>query len=128
MAFDYSKFVLLAQEKIGDTGRAIKVQKLSATPADAAKPWKGPASPTVATEVDTVGTFLEIFSFLKLGLEVIDENLLKRVDQVVLIPQVSTDIKEYDTIVDGSVTWKIDWVRLLKPGDTILLYWVGVKR
>lgn len=128
MALDYTEFVTIAKELIGDAGRSIKVQRLSATAADAAKPWKGPSSPTVATEVTTTGLFLEIFSFLKLGLEVTDDNLLKRIDQVVLIAQTPSDISEYDTIVDGTTTWKIDWVRVLKPGSTILIYWAGVTR
>jgi hypothetical protein len=127
-AIDYDEMALIAQEMIEETGRSIKVQKLSAVPADSTKPLKGPATPTVATDIPVFGTFVEVFSFIKLGMEVVDENLLKSVDQGVLVAQASTDIEKFDVIFDNGITWKIEWCRVLKPGSTVLLHWFGVKR
>lgn len=125
---DYAEFVELAQELIDGSGRSVKVQQLSGAIADAAKPWNGPGAPTVLTERTLIATFLELFSFIKLGVEIIDEDLLKRTEKVVMIAPLDIDISEFHLIEDDGVIWKIEWARVLKPGPTLLLYWFGVKR
>lgn len=125
---DYEEFAELAQELIGESGRPITMQKLSASIADPAMPWKGPGAPTLLASQATMGTFVELFSFIKLGLETIDNELLKRSEQVVMVPPGTVDVEKYDLILDGSVLWKIEWARVLKPGPDVVLYWFGVSR
>lgn len=126
-ALDYNELVLVAQELIADTGRAITLQKLSATAADVNKPWNGPATPTVSTSVNTVGTFVP-HQGSDLGKTLVSEELLARCEQVLLVAPTQSDISEMNFVVDTSIKWKIDWVQVLKPGATIVLYVFGVSR
>jgi len=124
---DYARAVALAQRLIDKNGRGITVQQLSATPADANKPWKGAGAPTVAAQATPKGVFVPA-SGNDLSSFGIDNELLKRVEQVVLIAADGTNaFDEFHRISDG-VLFKIEWVRVLKPGDTVIIYAMGVKR
>lgn len=128
---DYARFVALAQRLIEANGREITVQKLDATPEEEAKPWNGPGEPTVDEdeEVETYAVNLSHASTVDLGALGIDEDLLKRVERVLLVAANGTDeLDTFQQILDGEETWGIDWVRTLKPGPTTILYVFGVKR
>jgi len=128
-ALDYDEFTTLALELIRDTGREITIEKLLAAPQDEDKPWRGVGTDgqTVEASVDTFGTFVPP-SGTDLGQIVTDKELLKRVEQVVLVPGNEEPIELYTSILDGGSRWKIDWAQVLKPGDTIVLYAFGIKR
>jgi hypothetical protein len=125
---DYARAVALAQRLILKNGRAIDVIRFSPTAADANKPWRGPGTPTVAQTVSTTAVFLPHASLGDLGKLGIDEEMLKRVEQVALVAGGATDLSSFNAFVDGGSRWKIDWVRELKPGSTSVLYAIGVKR
>ena len=125
---DYARAVALAQRLITKNGRAITVQQLGSIPADVTKPWKGAANPTVVNSVETVGVFVPHAGSEDLGKFLVDEELLKRVEQVVLIAGGGTDLTTYQQVLDEGSVWKIDWIRGLKPGSVTVLYAVGVKR
>lgn len=129
MALDYEELVAVALELITDTGRAITFEKLSGEPADEDKPWRGSGADGQVPEstVDTVGTFVPA-SGNDLGEIVRNKELLKAVDQVVLVPGNEEPLEDYTTILDKDERWKIEWVQVLRPGDTVVLYAVGVKR
>lgn len=126
---DYEELLAVTLELITDTGRAITIEKLSAEAQDEEKPWRGVGTdgPTVESSVDTVGTFVPA-SGMDLGQIVKDKELLKRVEQVVLVPGNEEPIELYTRIVDAGDLWKVDWVQVLKPGDTVMLYAFGIKR
>lgn len=125
---DHSDFIALAQELIAEEGRAITVQQLGATPADNAKPWQGPATPTVTTDADVFGVFLPVSSLQDLGFKSEDDDLIKRADQVILVPPTTVDLRDMHQVLDKSVVWKIEWVQVLEPGDQVILYAFGVSR
>lgn len=125
---DYARAVALAQRLINKNGRTITVQQLSSTPVDANKPWKGPNAPTVLASATPKGVFLPVSSLNELGLFVADDELLKRVEQVVLIAADGTNAFDTFHRVSDGVLYHIDWVRTLKPGDTVILYAMGIKR
>lgn len=125
---DHTEFVELAQELIAEEGRAITLQTLGATPADATKPWRGPAAPTVTTDEDVIGVFLPISSMDDLGFIAKDDDLLKRADQVLLVAPTMVDLRNMDRVLDKSVVWKVEWVKVLEPGDQVILYAFGVCR
>lgn len=58
---NYIELATKAQDIITRFGRAITLEKIDRTPADAAKPWRGPtdpeASPTATLSLD--GVFIE---------------------------------------------------------------------
>lgn len=114
---------------IAKNGRKIKVQRLSATAADSNKPWQGAGEPTSAQEISTVGAFIPHTGLQDLGKYLdVDEELLKRCDQVVLIPGMATDLGQFNMVLDDSVKYSIEWVRALKPGTVTTLYAMGLRR
>lgn len=125
---DYVKATALALKLIQKNGTAISVQKLSATAADATKPWKGAGTPTVDQSVNTHGVFLPHASTQDLGVFGIDDEMMKRVEQVALVPGQATDLSTFHQLTRGGVAYKIDWFRALKPADITVLYAFGVKR
>lgn len=122
----------LAQRLIEKNGSEIQALKLSATPADSDKPWQGPGAPTVATTTNVDAVMLPHASTVDLGVFGIDGELLKRCDEVYLIPGqgAGIDLKTYHLLSLSGVRRKIEWVRELRfaPLDVSVIYAVGVKR
>lgn len=127
MLIDYAELVAVAQELIEGTGREVTFQKLSATAADTNKPWRGAATPTVESAADLIATFVPATGG-GMGRELVSEEMLKRVDQVCLVAPSAYDMEDFNTVVDGGVTWGVEWVYQLKPGSTVLLWVLGVKQ
>jgi hypothetical protein len=128
--YDYTEDLALARELITEFGRLVTAQRLSSAPADSNKPWKGPGTPTVDKTHKTTAAFVPA-SGADLGRFVQDKELLRRCEQVALLPgtgKVSVDLNDFHFLLDEKVTWKIEWVRELKPGPLSLLYVIGVKR
>jgi hypothetical protein len=123
---DYARAVALAQRLIEANGRDTVLQRLDATPADADMPWKGPGTPTVAAEYERVGVFLPHNGTEDLGRYLFDSELLKRCDQVALIAGGDDDLSVCNQLNDSGKKWRITWIRELKPGDTTVLYAIGV--
>lgn len=124
---DFVKLAATVNRLINKNGRTVGIQKLSAAAADADKPWKGPGTPTVETQVDCKGVFVPA-SGTDLGKELVSEELLARVDQVVLVGPNATPLEPFTAVLDDGVRWRIEWVQVLKPADVILLYVFGVCR
>lgn len=123
---DHSKFVALANRLIEKHGRLVTLQKLSAGPADAAKPWLGAGVPTVAESIDLLAVFVPAAGS-DLGKYISDESLLKRVNQVALVQPAQEGLELFEQMLDGSL-FKIEWVQVLKPADQTVLYFMGVNR
>ncbi len=121
---DYAELVATVRELIAGTGRTVTFGKLSAAAGDSAKPWKPTGAPTT---VDTPATFVPVSSAQDLGLMIKDDELSKRISQVCLVaPHEVQDLQTFNTITDGGTKWRIEWVSVLKPGDTALLLAMGV--
>lgn len=127
-AIDYSAFVELADELIEDSGRELIFQRLSSTAADASKPWQGAATPTVVETVSAVPGVFVPASGSGLGRNLVSDELLKKVDQVVLVAGRAEDLEDFDLVVDADVKWRIEWAQVLRPGDLVVLYFFGVCR
>lgn len=124
---DAAKTLAFAQRIIKKNGRPIVFQLLSATPADATKPWKGAQAPTVAKSFSTYGAFVPLTGRVDLSSMAIDDEMLKRVEQVVLVAG-GTELDAYNQIVDTAITYRIDWFKKLRPGPTTFLYAFGACR
>lgn len=125
---DYARAQALALKLITKNGKAITFQRLDATVADPNKPWKGAGEPTVAQSVNTVAVSLPHASLVDLGFNSVDDELLKRTEQVLLVPGGATDLEPFTNVLDQGVRWGVTWVRTLKPADVTVLYAFGVKR
>lgn len=123
---NYVKLAATAQRLIDKTGRMTTLQRLSSKPEDEDKPWKGPGSPTVIQTKELKATFVPASGGL--GRDLVDEELLKRVDQVALIAPSDIDLEAFNLILDGGSQWRVEWIQTLRPADIVLLYIFGVKR
>lgn len=122
----YDKFVQTANRLIEKYGREITLQKLSSEVADAQKPWKGSSVPTIEDSLSVKAVFVST-SDSDFAFNVIDDELLKRADEVALFQPIQEGLETYNKIID-STNWKIMWFKVLKPADKTVLYMIGVSR
>lgn len=132
MAFDYTEVLATAQELTEEFGRAITVQRLGTTPADASKPWRGQADPAspVAEEVVLHGVAVPPDSLIRLGLEVQSSELVQRSKLIFISAPdaLTTDISDFNHLVDSDgSSYRIVVIHALQPGETKLLYFIGVE-
>ncbi len=133
-AFDYAEMAELVTELVLETGRSITLYKLSATPADSDKPWRGTGSggPTRTDSVTTTGVFVIPNTSIPtesrgLAFDWVDKDLLAQVRHVCLVPaQGLANLENHKLIVDDSEQWKILWGQCFKPGPVRLFYVFGV--
>lgn len=125
---DFARAQAFALRLITKNGRSVAFERLSSTPTDSNMPWNGPGTPTVAQSVTTVAVSLPHASLTELGFTSVDDELLKRTEQVLLVPGGATDLEPFHTMLDGGIRWAVEWVRTLKPASTVVLYAFGVKR
>lgn len=113
-------------------GRTMVVVKSGTVPATPEKAWRGPANP--ATGGDAVRCTVK-------GVEVINEikpwepgptsEKLRKAEKIMLIAAtdpgaVGQDLHEFTTIEDGGTVWKIIGGEVIQPGETRILYQLGV--
>jgi hypothetical protein len=131
MSMDYFELAALAKILIDDAGRSITVIRFKQTANEPAKPWKGPGDPTTVPDASSVvrGVFVGASGGPSLGISAQHKDLLVRCKEICLVdPLASFDLSTADEIVDGGVHWKIEFVDILKPADTVVLYIIGVSR
>ena len=134
MAKDYTNIATTAKRLVDKFGRSVTFRRLDRTTLDdAAKPWRGTATPrtTLDATVTAIAVIVPPSSASRLGLTTRDNELIKRSEQIMIVALGATstdDLSTFDEVLDGTQLWKITTVETLKPGDTTLLYFVGVKR
>lgn len=129
---DYTELATEAQTLVAGTGRSVTFVQLDRDPADPSKPWRGASDPRATPESTVAGSavFVEPSSATALGMstEIVD-SLVKRSEAIMIValgPTVTADLQDYDEVIDGSKTWRIEGVEKLQPADVVLLYFVGV--
>lgn len=128
MSFDYASLVSVVQGLIKDFGRTVTLQTLDGTPGNAAQPWRGPATPTVAFATSVPGVFVPA-SGAELGEEWVSAQLLASCTEVLLLaPDGVNDFEKINQILDRTQTFGIAWVKVLRPADIPLLYAMGISR
>lgn len=128
----HDEFADLAVEMIAENGRAVKVRKLSRTPADPAKPWRGPAATApdgFEFDVDAIAVIVDWTE------EEIEADQTRRDSQHLLIaakPHVlgtpPVDLKTADALLDEGRVYSLSKASLLKPGTTAILYEFQVRQ
>lgn len=129
-AFDYSRPLATAQRLIARYGRLVALQGVSAGPADANNPLAGPAAaPDPVTGVPAA--FVEPSSLRALGISAQLQTLFANCSQIALVAPVSgvPDFLDMKFLIDSdNSVWKINAIDTLKPGETIVLYFIGVAK
>jgi hypothetical protein len=117
---NYVRAAANAKRLIEENGREVDLYRKSRTPADAAKPWRGPTSPGNTL----VGSPI---AFIYPATEKDEQGgLLRKGEMTCLIAHDSLDPAEdlttLDHIVDGSDTWKVEQAWKIGPGTVTVLY------
>ena len=127
---DYVKLSATAKRLIEKNGRDLVLEKKSRTPADSIKSWRGPSSTSSGTSVTVKGVVVPPDNFSDT-----DGQLIRRGQLRVLISnesvddqQTGLDITEFDSIKDGSDSYKIVEVNRVEPGALPLIYDIIVQR
>jgi hypothetical protein len=134
MAIDYVAIANSTKALIDSIGRTVTLVKHDRTPADAAKPWNGPADPrlTPAASVDVKAVFVEPRATDKLGVSIKDNDLFKGATEIALVGPGSSETNDFGTFdelrEDDGQYYRITGIEKLRPAGTTLLYFIGVAR
>lgn len=128
---DYTRLAATAQRLIKNNGRSITFVKLDEASADPTQPWNGPS--TNETTLALNGVFVPPNTVRQFGLSALGEgtefkDLVTFSEQVIITAQGENDLREYTKVIDRSDRWGIIGLQVLRPGDTTLLAFVGVRR
>lgn len=127
----YSDMAAVAQEMIQEFGRTVTFVKWSRTPVDPARPEAG-IDLTASTTLSVSAVQASPDDVQDFGFELeAAESLVRKGGKIVLVSgsDVSGDgLETYDSMEesDNSV-WRVARVHKLRPGDTTLLYAVGLE-
>lgn len=127
----YARLIVTAQRILASRGREVTLVSFNETPQNAAQPWKGPvdARGTPAAQLVVNAAFVPPSSQILLGLDTVVTDLLKRSEQICIVaPGATADLKIYQSISDGGQFWTIDEINELKPGNSVVLGFIGVSR
>lgn len=129
MAYDYSSDVAFAQEMVAEYGRPVTMVKDVPGTVDASDPLGAPDD-----DPETVANVLAVVVYpsglVNLGLSVRSRELMKEAEQIAIVAADGVnDFSRFTRIIDtdGSV-WAVRSTEVFKPGDTTLLYYIGVNR
>lgn len=127
---NHSSFLKLAKRLISKHGRSVTFYKLSNTIANAAKPWEGAAAAVETGATVATAVFLPHAGELELGKVVKDMEVFHTAEQMLLVapPASGVNLEDYHLVVDGTVRWKLDVIRTVKPASLTILYVAGLIR
>ena len=127
---DLVPLIATAQRLITENGRPVTFIRQDQTLSDAAQPWLGPADPRATPDATLVvdAVFVEPSAAVKLGISTEQSDLIMNSEQIMILAAGGTDLLQFQEVLDAGVYWKITTIETLKPGATIVLSFVGVKR
>lgn len=131
---DAVALVATAQRLITENGRSVTFISHDKTVADAAKPWEGGGGTSPRTAPDAVlvldAVFVEPSVAARLGLSSETSDLIKRSEQIMIVSPgaAADDLGDFEEVLDEGKHWKITGIEILRPGSTMFLAFVGVKR
>lgn len=128
MAIDYAKLAATAKRLVTNAGTSVEFARLNSTPANPSMEWRGATdAETGETTVAGVAVRVEPSSAQRLGLSVEKDGFVKR-SQAILIAVPDSDITDFDRATFDGVSYNIEGMQVLRPTDTTLLYFVGIRR
>lgn len=129
--FDYASLKADVDLLMTEFGRSVTLRQLPRTPADSAQPWRGPADPGTPVDTTLDAVFVPPNTVRQFGLTALGEgteilDMLNFSEQIAIIAQ-DVDIRPNDQLIDSTV-WAVQAYQVLRPGDTYMLGFVGVRR
>lgn len=132
MLKDYTGNAETARRLVKKFGRNMLYRQLGDTVSDPAKPWKGQTDQKSTPEQEdrTLPTVpVDPDSARKLGMTTIDDDLLKRTNQILIVApdeNATYDLRDFNVVVDEGITYKVLFSERLRPATLTLLYFIGV--
>lgn len=123
-----------ARRLVLKNGRLATFHRLNTTAPDAAKPWRGeddPRSTPAEVVADVPVVALPLSSASSLGIKTDGSELWKRAQRVLIVAPGSaeqTDLSFFNEVIDEGAAWAIEVVETLRPSETNILYFMGVRR
>ena len=128
--FDYSVLAARASALVTRFGRTVTFLQLNPTPADPAMPWRGAtdpeAAPPVTQEASAVFVAPASASALGMSSNLALDALVQRSQAILIAAAGAVPLENFQEVVDGNRTWRIVGTEKLQPGNTALLYFVGL--
>lgn len=134
MAIDYVKLAAKAQTLITQSGRTVTLVKPATAPADPTQPWNGPTDPAVGEitlevpGVQLLPNAVRIFGLAALGDANEFRGLITYSELVYIVFQGEENLESYTFVRDDGVDFQIEATQALKPANTTLLGFIGVRR
>lgn len=131
MSIDYVSLANTALRLVTNAGREITFRRYDADLQNTDQPW-GPANDLRGDpeeELTLNAVTVHPTDVNDLGVRIRDADLMKFTRKLFIVApgsDVQSDLSEFQEVVDGSETFKITMIDKLQPGDTILLWYVGV--
>lgn len=130
---DYAKLAATSLRLIEANSRSVTLFKTNRTPADSAKPWRGPdlsADPDDAEGGDTLAVLAAFVGARGSGFgrdaRERENTVVKDGTQFALVANSSlpdgTNLREFNALRDGDDLWRIVFVGELKPATTSLVW------
>lgn len=130
--YDYERLRRKSKEMITRFGRKVTLVRPTQTPTDSQRPWKGPQPSGAETTLKIPGLQLlpnqvRIFNLSALGEASTLKGAILKSEYVYIVFQDQEDIRGYTFVEDGGERFHIEATQVLKPADTILLGYIGVR-
>jgi hypothetical protein len=113
----------IAKRLIEANGRDVTLLDSGSTLFDATKPWLGVTdnfNEATATKITAKAVFIDYKE------QVIDGELIKRGMKRCLVAftglSSQVDVSNFEGIDDGAVVWKIEGVKIVQPGTSVVIY------
>lgn len=129
MAFDYSELLAVSKELVDEFGRTMQFRTLDNTPDDSAKPWLGnDEARSEGNSFNAIAVNLPA-SGGGMGFVTNESDLLRMSSaMIILAPVDGQDPMLVEEVIDQGCAMRVTMIERLQPGDTILLYIIGVKQ
>lgn len=132
MAIDYNKMSAIAKKLITESGRTILLIKPPNIKTDPNKPWLGSSSSSETAisvpAIQVLPNAVRIFGLSALGDASELRELLSNVELVYVIYQQEINLHQFTFVRDFGVDYHIVATQALKPANTTLLGFIGVRR
>ena len=131
---DYAKLAQTANRLVTESGRTIQLVKSPTQLADDDEPWNGPPSviegevSVTVPAVQLLPAAVRIFGLAALGESTEFRGLVTYSELVYVIFQGEQPLQDFTTVIDNGVRYQIQATQSLKPADTTLLGFIGVRR
>lgn len=138
---DYDKLAKKAEKLVTNAGRTVTLVKPVKTLTNPSQPWNGPAAPNPGSGnpdddeiklpvpgVQLLPNSVRIFGLLALGDANKFEGLVTYSELVYIIFAGEENLESYTFVRDDGIDYAINATQQLKPANTTLLGFVGVRR